>query len=78
MSDIEIYRQLRPKQQRKPTHNHASGKNQVHGSMPFCSRNASVISPESKEKVAMFLLVERTEEEVCPVQQTRYPKDFAS
>ena len=46
--------------------------------MPFCSRNPSVISPKSKEKVAMFLLIEGTEEEVSPGQQTRYPQDFAS
>ncbi len=26
----------------------------------------------------MFLLIESTKEEVCPVQQTRYPRDLAS
>jgi hypothetical protein len=73
-----LFQQLPPKQQRKPTHNHASGKNDVHCSMPFCSWNSSVVSPESKQKIAMFLLVESTVEEICPIQQARYPKDFAS
>ena len=26
----------------------------------------------------MFLLIESTEEEVCPIQEPCYPKDFAS
>jgi len=74
----EIGASPRSQQQRKPTHDHAYCKNDVHSSMPFRSRDFSIISPESEQSVAMFLLGESTVEPVCPKQQTRYSKDLAS
>ena len=66
---MAMFHQLPPKEQqeqRKPTHNHGSGKKKVHGSMRFRSGNPSTTPPESKQDITVVPLVESTVEKVDP------------